>query len=89
MLMAEAATLLSTETKSRIHDLVMYLLTWATATAVEMVRWPVAGASRHRRHDVSVGRNVGPSGGVAAGLVDSGGLGGAPVRVCQTLSGPS
>ena len=50
-------------------------LTRATVEAVGKERTPVAGASRHRQNDVSLAATLGPSGGVAAGPMNSGGLG--------------
>ena len=54
---------------------------------MEMVRWPVSVASRHRRLDVSAGRNAGSLQrrcGRSRGFRRS--WCGAAVRVCQTFS---
>ena len=76
MLMA-LATVLSPIAKGSCYSLVldMVKLTWAAAAGEYVVNWSVAGPSRHWRNDFIAGRNAG-SLGSAAGLMDSGGLGG-------------
>ena len=61
------------------------------ATALKLVRRPVAGASRHKQNGLSLlTATLGPSGDVVAGLVGSGGLGVAlPCASALTFSDPS
>ena len=71
--MVQAATVLSSEGKSRLREQAVVDVVKLTRAAVEAVgkeRRPVSGVSRHRQNDT-----LGPSGGVVAGLIGCGGLG--------------
>ena len=78
MLVVQAATVLSRGARSRLQLLLLAVvkLTRAAVEAVGKERRPVVEASRHKQNDVSLSlaATLGPSGGVAAGLMDSGGL---------------
>ena len=67
------------EAKSKLRERIVQDVAKLIRSVVEVVRKenrPAAGAwSRQRQNDVALGRNAGCLGGVAAGLMDSGGLG--------------
>ena len=74
----QAATLMSLAAKSRLREQMVLDVVKLSRVAVEAVgkeRRPLAKASCHWQNDVSLGVTVGLSRGVAAGRMDSGGLG--------------